>query len=520
VVQVKKWKILLTTVLLMVVFFSSLFIHFLFPLELAALKWSLLAFSVFALLGNLFLIRSYLKEKLFNSLWQTQFRESTSLVMTLLLVIAIFSLLNFIILKNNFTFDLTQSKLHAVSTQTVEVLKNLPDDLNIKFFDKREKWDFYFDLLKQLQIKKKNIYFEGIDIDDNPLLIKKYQVSSPGEFSISYLDRQVQGVVQNELDLTNLLLTLFKTKNTVIGFTLGHGEMDFGLESGEGGAYLKKLLFKKNYSFVPVDLLKENRISSDINVLLVIGPQKGFLEFEINKIIQFLEGGGSLLFSISPNFDGLDWSATEKLLSFLCLIHENALVVDRLSEVKGVDATTNLISLFNRKSRVVANLDKSLLLPLSTSFSTCKKLDQFEIISLFESSQFPASWGEKNLADLVEGKATFTQNEDLEGPLSLGFQIKSQYKDKSTWKAIVLSSAYMFKNSLQNYESNFQLFFNALNWLDDQESLLSLSKTVEMNEKVFISDIDVKILLFFSFFLGLILLWGYSFWLFWKGKLS
>jgi hypothetical protein len=100
----------------------------------------------------------------------------------------------------------------------------------------------------------------------------------------------------------------------------------------------------------------------------------------------------------------------------------------------------------------------------------------------------PNSWAETDLADLFTGKAAENnKDKDVQGPVSLGATVTEEIKDakapepkkdgeakKVEARIAVVGDSDFVTNSLLGVQGNRDLFLNTLNWLSQQESLISI----------------------------------------------
>jgi ABC-type uncharacterized transport system involved in gliding motility auxiliary subunit len=81
-----------------------------------------------AIFAYIFLNISVLK----HSLSRKSFFYSTNLFIIILLVLAIIVLLNYFLSRHNYRLDFTEAKIHSLSDQSIQVLKNLKKDVQAR----------------------------------------------------------------------------------------------------------------------------------------------------------------------------------------------------------------------------------------------------------------------------------------------------------------------------------------------------------------------------------------------------
>jgi ABC-type uncharacterized transport system involved in gliding motility auxiliary subunit len=111
-----------------------------------------------------------------QGLKRRSFIYSSNALLVAVLVLAILVVVNLFFSRHHKRFDFTEAKLHSLSDQSINVVKNLKNDINIKCFFRdgnmgRSRME---DLLKIYAYQSPKIKYEFIDPDKNPGLIKRY----------------------------------------------------------------------------------------------------------------------------------------------------------------------------------------------------------------------------------------------------------------------------------------------------------------------------------------------------------
>ena len=154
------------------------------------------------------------------------FLYSSNLVMIIVLVLGILVLANYIFSKYHHRFDFTEAKLHSLSDQTVTVLKNLKQDVNIKSFFLEGNYNQarMENLIKIYSYHTTRIKHEFIDPDKNPGLVKRYEVTEDGTSILESGDKESRITAVGEEDITNAIIKVSRESKKVIYWLEGHGE--------------------------------------------------------------------------------------------------------------------------------------------------------------------------------------------------------------------------------------------------------------------------------------------------------
>jgi ABC-2 type transport system permease protein len=108
------------------------------------------------------------------------------------------------------------------------------------------------------------------------------------------------GNLENLKDSINKAIDSVINNNPSMGYITGHDEVDLN-DSTNGAGNFKNML-SDMYDLKSIDLLKEN-IPDEINTLVINGPKKEYLDYELFKIDQFIMKGKSVLFLINSFYE-------------------------------------------------------------------------------------------------------------------------------------------------------------------------------------------------------------------------
>ena len=148
--------------------------------------------------------------------------------------------------------------------------------LNLHFCQKGN-WDASLPDLKLYSHSKKDLTVMAYDIDTNPALTKKYNVTKDSTLVIGYKGMQRLVYPTNHLNITNTLLKLLRNKEIKVYFTQGHGELDPRLKDREGASYLAQTIQSSSYQIGTVNLLKAG-LPPDAYALMILGLGRAFIK--------------------------------------------------------------------------------------------------------------------------------------------------------------------------------------------------------------------------------------------------
>ena len=258
--------------------------------------------------------------------------NSTTNTVSILLLVAILAMINYISLRNFVRWDLTEDKQYSISEATKNTLAGLNDITTVKvYFSKKLPPDLtevsqyvhdildeyvafsdgnlnvlYLDPTEDEKIKNEALILGIPELQMNVLEKDKFQVQNGFlGMGIFYEDKQevlpvVQSIQTLEYDLTSTIKKVSAERVKVVGFLTGHGEHLIHQGSGEEGRGDYTLIRKeleKNYEVETVAIDNGKQIKN-IDTLVVAGPNEAFSERDLFEIDQFVMNGGQVIFLV------------------------------------------------------------------------------------------------------------------------------------------------------------------------------------------------------------------------------
>jgi ABC-type uncharacterized transport system involved in gliding motility auxiliary subunit len=238
-------------------------------------------------------------------------KEGLSMGAMIALTLVLISAINYLAAKKTKTFDFSSAQVNSLSDQTLSILKNLKEDLQVLYFYQEgtegveENKKAFISLVKKYSDESPLVKLQFVEVNKNPRLAQEYNVTKgSGVVFVAYQGRKNRIEKIDEQELTGALVKVTRDKDKKVYFTVGHGERD--LEEGkepEGLLSLKKLLEGNRFIVESLSLMSGADVPVDSDILVIAGPQREFLENEIQVIERYLQRGGSLLVALEPKLD-------------------------------------------------------------------------------------------------------------------------------------------------------------------------------------------------------------------------
>ncbi|MBM3134070.1 MAG: hypothetical protein FJZ89_02035 [Chloroflexi bacterium] len=447
--------------------------------------------AILAVLGlGLFCLLLYVllePQKILRLLSGRQVRYGGNTLVMILAFIGIVGLLNFLGTRYERRLDLTEFKTYSLSAQTIKILDNLDQPVRITAFYPQSYGgqSELRSLLREYARHSSQFSYSFVDPDADPLTALQYQIG-PDKYGVLVIEsggKRQETFGTDEQSITSTILRAISPGQKTVYFLTGHGERAIDDFDRQGFSQARDALEKENYKVLTLNLSVTNTIPSDMAVLVVAAPQKPLQEEEWKTIANYLKEGGRLLLLAPP-------LVTEEKFSPIGL--EDYLLKEwgvRLNSDVAVD-TGSFFFVGNPTAIVIQRFAYTTITkdmralqvyyPWARSLGQEQSLPQGVTIEALAQTTTD-SWGETNLQS---EQLQYNAGQDVQGPLTIALSAEKSIStlEKTTRsRLVVFGSADFAANSLLlQGAGNLDLFTNSINWLVEDESLISLrSKPLE-----------------------------------------
>ncbi len=432
------------------------------------------------LLSLLLFVYTYFPEiREFIAKRSTKYAFNTA-VMTMIFMVIV-GLIGTMSVRYKVRVDLTENKRYTLSSQTVKILKSLKDDVEaIAFYrsDERTRQAMH-DLLKEYSYYSPKFSFRFVDPDKSPAEAVKYGVTSYRTTLFKYGGKQEVVGTESESRVTNALIKLLMEDVKVVYFTNGHGEKQTGSMQNIGYGLAKEAMEKENHKVRELLLMSNERVPEDAAVLVVGGPENDLLPGELEKINQYLNSGGRVLFMLDPG-------AAPGLSNYLGEYGfevGNDLIIDKLSQVYGANYLTPVVVEYSDKHLLTHEFNVATFFPAARSVQI-KENPAKGNYNLAKTSA--NSW--TITGELTEENLKFNPEKHRRGPINIvavsavevtvaekkGAEIEESLKK---WgKIVVVGDSDFASNTHIKLAGNKDFFLNIVNWLAEENILISIRK--------------------------------------------
>lgn len=442
----------------------------------------------------------------------------------------------------------SQNSLNEISLQVLETLDS-PVEI-VSYTNNASIKQLVRELVGRYQHIKPDILLAFVNPNADPDKIRSLNIAVDGEMIVSYQGRQEHLVELSEQDLSNTLHRLIRSKERKIVFTQGHGERSPDLEANFDLKSFSHHLKKQGFLVETLNLAKNMRISDDVSVLVIAGPQAAFLPGEVRLIIDYIKTGGNLLWlgeplNISKNQPMHGLLPLSELLGIEFL---DGVVVDPTTQQYGISRPdyavitdyprhpiTNgfsTVTLFPQAAgieRLPTYLDEEEKDSRNNEKNTSEQILKLSLNRHFEMTPFlmtiDRSWVETSP---IKDRVHYSELLDIIGPITIGM-VLSRHIDAETaqqalsnnpsngskeQRILVMGDGDFLSNTFLGNAGNLDMGMNIFNWLSHDEEFIAIPTRVKDDIILDMSPIMLSLLgIFFLFVIpGILILIGSIIW--------
>jgi len=405
-----------------------------------------------------------------------QTKYTAYVVLYTLIVIAALGMVNWLANRHNKTYDSTTNKRFSLSDQTEKVVKNLKQDVRIKYFDKTSEFGRARDLLDRYDNLSSKLAVDYIDPDKKPQLAKAEAVRNYGTIYVETGRKREEAKSVSEEEITGALIRALKGGERSVCFVTGSGEHGLDDSGRTGYSSLKETLEKNNYRTRTISLLEKPEVPKDCTTLVVGGPKHDYVEPAANAIKAYVEGGGRVLLMLDPPVQlGREETgenpALVKMIDSWGVTLNKDLVLDTsgIGQLFGLSEVVPLVTNYETHAIVREMKEVATAFPITRSLET-KSADKATAEKLLSTSSNSFATG-----NLSSPEIRINPAKDKKGPFTLAVAgTYSAGQAGQQGRFVVVGCSSWAANNILRFNGNRDLFLNMMNWLSSDEDLISI----------------------------------------------
>ncbi len=405
-------------------------------------------------------------------------------ILLLLLVI----LLGYLATQNRLQWDFSQNGRNSLSEASVEILQKLQGPVQVTTYATEQHVQLgdirkiIADFVALYQRVKPDLSLTFIDPVAQPILTQEADVQVNGEMVIRFNQRIEHLTVINEQAFSNALMRLVRAEDKLIVALSGHGErrLDGNANYDLGG--FGRHLRTNGFNSQQLNLAIEQDVPVNASMLLIASPQTDLLPGEVDRLLNYIDRGGNLLWLVDQeSLRGL-LPLTEKLRLTLT----PGVVVDPQAEQLKAPITFALGAIYGQHV-ITNNFDYITVFPFARQI-TINENEEWSSVSLVEAAQ--QGWVETG--DL-NGAVNFDQGDDVSGPISIAVALTRNIQDREQ-RIVVVGSGHFLANTYLGNGSNLDFGVNLINWLTGDEELIVIQPRATLDSNLILSESELVLI--------------------------
>jgi len=436
-----------------------------------------------------------------RALAQRRFALGANTAVVLILFAALLVMVNYVAARRHWRLDLTRAKVHSLSPQTQNILRGLKKKATvIGFYSRRPAMTGDYasmkDLLDEYKYSSQKLEVRIVDVDREPAVAEEFGVTIVPTVVVRSGLRKEELYTTEEQDLTSAILKVSRKGKKQIYFLVGHGEHDPSAYGDDSYSMVREALGDLNYEVKTLNLAAEGKVPRDCAALVVGGPKQPLLEREETVLGDYLRRGGKALLLIDPG-PSPDLSSITRSWG---IESERGTVVEPSLNIFG-DAASVAVQKFEDHDVVRPFTRGRTFLTFFVMARALKKTAEtprdMSVSELFKTS--PESW--------LESKFLGTVRHDVgeeRGPFLLGAAVAPTLTGEAAKRKpriVVIGDSDFASDEYVRNAGNGSLFLNAVNWLAQEEELISIPPRREEAPPIILTSDQqrkVKLLTIFS----------------------
>jgi gliding motility-associatede transport system auxiliary component len=367
-------------------------------------------------------------------------------------------------------WDLTQGKRNTLAKATLEVLNRMKGPVTVTAYatardavlgDVRQQIS---EFIGPYQRAKPDLTLKFVDPNLNPNETRAANVRINGEMVVQYGKLTEHLTTANEQAMANLLQRLLRGQERLVMYVTGHGEPALEGQKNFDLANFGEQLTNKGFRVAPLNLAVAQDVPDNVNVLVLTAPGASWQSGEVAKVKSYLVRGGNLLWLI----DQAPLRGLEPIAEYLGLMLTPGIVIDPAAKGLGGQATTAIGYAYGIHP-ITENFAYNTAFPFVRQIGTKPDNGDWHTTQLVQVAQ--RGWVATGKLDKEELR--FDKQRDVPGPITIAIALERNVKDKDQ-RVVVFGGSSFLANMYIGNETNLDLGVNVMNWLAQDENLITV----------------------------------------------
>lgn len=454
-------------------------------------------------------------KKFFGKIANKWLLKATTTIILIAIVIASYIAVNWGVKQIKIDdFDFTPKKIYSLSDATKDKLKELNNEITIQLINMSDQ-EYVLDYANKYKNISDKIIIERIDdISTRVDLQEKYGIKETTPLIVIKNGEKEKILTSSDLitydysankqvDATEEAIT-----NGIIEVTLEEKPNIYVLETNthydaeESLGFIAVELINESNKVDMLDILTTGKVPDDCDCLIITTLKQDFTELERDKILEYINNGGKLLFLSSQNLLKVETPNLNQVLEKYGVSIENGIILEQ--DTKKMLSNTPNIIIADASASYMSNIDMSLKILMqnagSIKFEEAEKLEElgvtYETIATTSEKAFLRT-------DFEQETKSRTDKDSEEGTFILGANVEKKISDDKTSKLIIFSNEafastqiVMLGNSMDyfaNVRNNKDVVLNSVSYLIERDETITIRKAVDTETYIVTDQEDVII---------------------------
>lgn len=377
------------------------------------------------------------------------------------------------------SWDVTFNARNSLSAGSIELLGKVKEPISVTVYASSagETGKAATDFLTPYQRAKPNIKLGFIDPSEQPMLARQAGVQREGEMIVQVGKRTEHLANYNESAFTNLLVRLARDKERLVLYLDGHGERKLDGPANHDLGDFGVQLASRGFKSAPLNLALAQEVPHNASVLVIAGPRMDLLPAEVEKLKQFIQRGGNLL-----------WLADQEPLHGLQPLVEQfgialtpGTVVDPQAQEMKVAATFAIGAAYGQHP-LFANFNVITVFPFAREVVALEGERGWRATPLIQVAA--RGWLETGKPD---SGVAFDKGKDKPGPITIAVALERSVESREQ-RVAVIGNGHFLANQYLGNAGNLDLGINLVNWLAGDENLIAIQPRATKDAQVELSQ--------------------------------
>ena len=405
-------------------------------------------------------------------------------------------------------WDVSQNGRNSLSETSIEIVQKMQGPIQVTVYASEQQAQLgdvrkiIADFVLLYQRIKPDLALTFVDPIAQPQLAQAANIQVNGEIVIGFNQKIEHLTTINEQAFSNALMRLARTEKKLILELSGHGERRLdghaNYDLGDFGQQLRV----NGFVHQPLNFAIAREIAPNADVLLIASPQTELLPGEVDKLLDYIDNGGNLLWLV-------DQEPLRGLLPLAEKLHLTltpGVIVD--PQAKGLKAPeTFALGAIYGQHPIVGVFNYITVFPFARQIMINEN-EEWHSVGLVEVA--PKGWIE---AGDLNAAASFDLAVDVPGPIGVAAALTRMVQDREQ-RIVVVGSGHFLANTYLGNGSNLDFGINLINWLVGDEELIVIQPRPTLDHNLVFSETQLTMLAVISFVIlpALLLIGGVAIW--------